>query len=162
MYPDSALKLNFEDAESIGFFSWTYDPLNPWSSHAVEAWGQRFITVESAYHYRKFSETAPEVAHEVWQAGSPWAAMRVDRAHREQRRADWHEVKVGIMRELFALKFEQHQDVRECLAATGSKRILETSPVDAFWGVGPDGTGKNTIGQLWMDLRAERLGHKKA
>ena len=154
MYPGGKLQVNFENDDEVGFFSPALEPLNTWSAHRVEIWGQAYPTAEHAYHSRKY-DGDPEIQRRVLAAGSPWAAMRVDRAHKEKRRADWEEVKVGFMRELLEAKLAQHEDVRERLASMGDKRIVETSPVNSFWGWGPDRTGKNMIGELWMELRAK-------
>lgn len=153
MYPSSDLHLNYETDEAVYFFTVRYDPLSSWSPHRVELWGQEFMTVEHGYHWKKFCDTVPEVAAGVLEAPSPWAAMRFERAHKALRRADWHEVKVGFMRELMLAKLAQNEDVRECLRATRTKRIVENSPWDGFWGCGADGKGENTLGKLWMELR---------
>ncbi len=153
MYPDGKLPVNFENDDEVGFFSPALEPLNTWSAHRVEIWGQIYPTVEHAYHSRKYDGDSG-IQQQVLAAGSPWAAMRVDRAHIEKRRADWDEVKTGFMRELLQAKLAQHEDVQERLVSTGTKRIVETSPVNSFWGWGPDHKGKNMIGELWMELRA--------
>jgi predicted NAD-dependent protein-ADP-ribosyltransferase YbiA (DUF1768 family) len=36
---------------------------------------------------------------------------------------------------------------------TGKRNIIENSPVDSFWGCGPDGNGQNMIGKIWMETR---------
>lgn len=154
MYPDSKLKLNYETDDTIFFFTVRYDPLSSWSPHRVKLWGETFMTAEHGYHWRKFKETAPEVAAQMLEAPSPWAAMRLERASKEFRRKDWQEVKVDIMRELMRAKLEQNEDVQECLQATETKRIVENSPWDSFWGCGNDGRGQNILGKLWMELRS--------
>jgi len=45
--------------------------------------------------------------------------------------------------------------MRDLLLETGEKELLENSPVDAYWGVGPTGDGLNHLGKLWMKLRDE-------
>lgn len=57
------------------------------------------------------------------------------------------------MEEILQTKATQRQDVREVLKKTGNRKIFENYPVDNFWGVGPDGNGKNTVGELWMKIR---------
>ncbi len=154
MYPDGKLNVNYETNEMVVFFSPSLEPLNTWSAHRVEIWGQVFATAEHGYHSRKY-DGDDEVVKLVLAAGSPWAAMRVDRAHIKRRRPDWDEVKVDIMRELLVAKLAQHEDVRERLLSTGTKKIVEGSPENAFWGWGPDQKGKNMLGELWMELRAK-------
>lgn len=153
-YPDPQLNLNYATNEAVYFYSGPFDPLNNWSAHEVNVWGQIFKTVEHGYHWRKFADAHPDMAALVLAAPSPWAAMKVERQYREFRPADWHgEHKVKVMRELLRAKYDGNEDVRLMLVATGTKQIIENSPSDSFWGAGPDGRGQNMIGQLWMELR---------
>lgn len=155
MYPDSNLALSYETDDTIYWFSNAFDPLNNWSAHAVKVWDTLFPTVEHGFHYRKFSETAPEVALEVLRAPSPWAAMQIERRHKDIRRKDWHDVKLSIMTELVKAKVAQNEDVRQCLLKTGQKKIVENSPWDNFWGIGEDGTGQNHMGKILMSIRGD-------
>src|SRR5206468_3526335 len=120
---------------------------------AVKIWGKRFPTAEHAFHYKKFSEHAPEIAEEIRKAPSPWAAMRIERKYRDRRRSDWAEVKEGIMLDIVRVKTSQNEDVRACLLATGDKKIVENSPWDSFWGCGEDGKGRNAMGKILMRIR---------
>lgn len=56
---------------------------------------------------------------------------------------------------LFALrtKLRSHTDVYDFLLSTGQSQLVETSPVDDYWGIGADGRGLNKMGRLWMSLR---------
>lgn len=154
MYPDDP-NLNYETEDAVYWFSTPFDPLSNWSAHAVVIWGQRFPTVEHAFHYRKFSDKYPEIAKQIIDAPSPWAAMQVERRYHEKRRGDWQEVKVGIMTEIVRAKVAQNDDVRQALLKTGNKRIIENSPWDEFWGIGADAKGKNQMGEILMLLRSE-------
>lgn len=155
MYPTSDHQLSYETDDAVYWFSSAFDPLNNWSAHAVKLWDMHFPTVEHGYHYRKFAETLPDVAALVVAAPSPWAAMQIERQHSEHRRRDWQNVKVEIMLQLVRAKAAQHEDVRECLMATGTKHIYENSPWDDFWGCGADGAGKNQMGEILMRVRDE-------
>ena len=88
MYPDSNQQLSYETSDAIYWFSHAFDPLNNWSANAVSIWGQSFPTVEHGYHWRKFSETDPEVASEILAAKSPWSAMQIERKHKDKKRED--------------------------------------------------------------------------
>jgi len=153
MYPDSSKNLNYETDDTVYWFSSAFDPLNNWSAHVVNIWDKTFNTVEHAYHYRKYFETAPDIAKLVAAAPSPWAAMQVDREHSGLRRKDWDNVKVEIMTEIVRAKVLQNEDVRDCLQKTGNKRIVENSPWDEFWGCGADGKGENQMGKILMSVR---------
>lgn len=155
MYPEPNQNLNYETEEGVYWFSSAHDPLSNWSANAVQIWGKRFQTSEHAYHWSKFHETAPEVARQIFDAPSPWAAMRVDRRHKEKRRKDWDDIKAGIMTEIVREKVSQNEDVKEILLKTGDKQIYENSPWDAYWGLGPNGDGQNMMGQILMEIRKE-------
>jgi ribA/ribD-fused uncharacterized protein len=60
------------------------------------------------------------------------------------------------MRKAIYAKFTQHPTLKERLLETGDKLIAEHTRNDHFWGDGLDGTGKNWLGTLLMELR-ERL-----
>lgn len=155
MYPASDKQLSQETKDTVYFFSHAYDPLNNWSAHIVEIWGNKFPTVEHAFHYRKFSDTYPEIAAKVLNASSPWAAMQAARKYKNEVRPDWHEVKIGIMTEINRAKFIQNEDALECLLKTGNKKIVENSPWNSFWGCGENGKGKNMMGKILMQIREE-------
>lgn len=155
MYPDSNVNFNYETEDAVFWFSTAFDPLNNWSAHQVHIWGRAFATVEHAYHFRKYRETAPDVAEEIASSPSPWAAFQTDRKQANLRRTDWNDVKVDIMTEIVRAKVTQNEDVRMVLLATGTKRIVENSPWDSFWGIGPNGDGKNQMGRILMQLRSE-------
>ncbi|MCA9328616.1 NADAR family protein [Candidatus Saccharibacteria bacterium] len=151
MYPDDYL--NMDDDRAVYWFSSPFDPLNNWSAHALNVYGKVFHTLEHAYHYQKFVDDNPDIADEVANSPSPWAAMRVARKHAEKVRSDWHDAKVAAMESLLREKLRQNEDVAMILKKTGSRDIVENSPWDDFWGVGPNGGGQNMMGKLWVKIR---------
>jgi ribA/ribD-fused uncharacterized protein len=68
-------------------------------------------------------------------------------------RQDWEEVKIDVMRRAIAAKFAQHPALAAALRATGTAQLMEDSPVDPFWGTGPDGNGLNWAGRILMEIR---------
>ncbi|MGO9132604.1 MAG: NADAR family protein [Methylovirgula sp.] len=68
-------------------------------------------------------------------------------------RADWHEVKLDIMRRADCAKFAQHADLARRLLATGDAELIEDSRSEAFWGAGRDGNGLNWAGRILMEIR---------
>ncbi len=59
------------------------------------------------------------------------------------------------MRKAVRAKVTQHADVRETLLATGSARIVEHTTNDRYWADGGDGSGKNMLGRILMEVRDE-------
>jgi len=67
--------------------------------------------------------------------------------------ADWPERKLRAMREADAAKFGRYPDLAALLRETGTAELIEDSPDDAFWGIGPDGQGLNWAGRVLMEVR---------
>ena len=57
------------------------------------------------------------------------------------------------MREALQAKFTQHPALRELLLRTAHRRLIEHTRNDRYWGDGGDGTGRNRLGALLMELR---------
>jgi ribA/ribD-fused uncharacterized protein len=55
----------------------------------------------------------------------------------------------GVLR-----KFTIHSDIRQILLRTGDSLLVENSPIDYYWGCGADGSGKNRLGHILMEVRA--------
>ena len=70
-------------------------------------------------------------------------------------RSDWDAVKDAIMYKILQAKFTQDPRLSALLLNTGSAKLIEASPVDSYWGYGPDKKGKNMLGKLLMQLRNE-------
>jgi len=68
-------------------------------------------------------------------------------------RKDWMEVKDKIMWEAINYKFNQNTDLRRKLMNTYPKKLVEHSLRDFHYGCGIDGSGKNILGQMLMQLR---------
>ncbi len=153
MYPDSSEGLNKETDDAVYFFTPAFHVLDSFSAHAIKLWGKTFPTAEHAFQWKKFSTVAPDVANAILAAGSPEAAKRIAIENKDKVLPEWYENRASVMREILTAKAEQHQDVREQLQKTGTRTIIENSPVDSFWGCGPEGNGENTIGKIWMGIR---------
>jgi ribA/ribD-fused uncharacterized protein len=110
-------------------------------------------TVEHYFQAQKFGGTDHEEA--IRQAKSPMVAARMGRSRQRPLRADWETAKDAIMLEAVRAKFSQHADLRAKLLATGDARIVEHRARDGYWGDGPDGSGKNMLGQVLMRVREE-------
>jgi ribA/ribD-fused uncharacterized protein len=61
------------------------------------------------------------------------------------------------MRKAVRAKFTQHPDLRAILLGTGDARLVEHTENDSYWGDGGDGSGKNWLGKILMEIREELL-----
>lgn len=68
-------------------------------------------------------------------------------------RSDWESVKDDVMLKALHKKFTQHDKLRKKLLETGEKKLVEHTSNDSYWGDGGDGSGRNTLGKLLMQLR---------
>lgn len=68
-------------------------------------------------------------------------------------RADFDSVKDAIMLKCLIAKFTQNQNLLNMLLETTGKYLTEDSPVDYYWGIGKDGSGKNILGKQLMQVR---------
>ncbi|MDQ5954516.1 MAG: hypothetical protein QG583_444 [Patescibacteria group bacterium] len=153
MYPDSSEGLNKETNEEIYFFTVPFEPLNNWSPHQVRIWNIDFPTSEHAYQWKKLSEVDRDIAESILHAKSPYQVFQISRANKSKQPSDWSEKKLIVMEEILRAKLEQHEDVKDALRRTGERRIIENSPVDNFWGIGPNKDGKSMLGNIWMKIR---------
>ena len=76
-------------------------------------------------------------------------------------RGDWEQVKEQVMKNGLRLKFTQHPKLLELLLSTGNRKIVEHTDQDSYWGDGGDGSGKNRLGVLLMELREELRSQQK-
>ena len=59
------------------------------------------------------------------------------------------------MREALAAKFAQHLALRSLLLQSADAELIEHTRNDSYWGDDGDGSGRNRLGQLLMELRAK-------
>jgi ribA/ribD-fused uncharacterized protein len=88
-------------------------------------------------------------------APSAHEAFKIAEREKANRRKNWDEIKVPLMRQILRMKAEQHEYVRRKLLETGDRVLIEDSWRDDFWGWGPNRDGQNMLGKLWMEIRAE-------
>ncbi len=115
--------------------------------------GKCWPTSEHFFQASKFED--PEHQEEIRQTKSPMIAARMGRDRKKKLRRDWESVKVSVMRKAVHAKFTQHDDIRTILLATTDAKIVEHTENDDYWGDGGDGSGKNMLGQVLMQVRAE-------
>src|SRR5438128_10537627 len=112
-------------------------------------------TSENYFQAQKFAGTDHEASIRL--AKSPMIAARMGRDRSKALRSDWEFIKDEIMREAVRAKFTQHAELRKMLIDTGNALIVEHTENDSYWGDGGDGSGKNMLGRILMEIRGELL-----
>jgi ribA/ribD-fused uncharacterized protein len=131
------------------------DPYGEFSNFApfpIELKGRTWPTTEHYFQAQKFAGTEHEEAIRL--AASPMIAARMGRDRKKPLRPDWECVKDDIMREGVLAKFDQHPHLRALLLSTGDAELIEHTRNDRYWADGGDGTGKNMLGVILMELRS--------
>jgi ribA/ribD-fused uncharacterized protein len=139
---------------TIYFYSNREEPYGCFSNFSAhgfnldEAWWR---TSEHYFQAQKFIDT-PHV-EQIRLAPTPKDAAKMGRERSRPLRSDWEQVKDDVMLKAVLCKFQTHADIREILLSTGEQLIVENSPIDYYWGCGADGSGKNKLGQILMEVR---------
>lgn len=139
----------------INFYS-TADEFGEFSNFApfpIRLKGKTWPTTEHYFQAQKFAGTDDAHAEAIRKAGSPMIAARMGRDRKRKLRRDWESAKVSVMRDALVAKFEQHAQLRELLTSTGDAKLVEHTDRDDYWGDGGDGSGRNMLGQLLMEIR---------
>ena len=84
---------------------------------------------------------------------TPGEAAKRGRSRTLPLRLDWEQVKDDIMRQGVLQKFKTHSNIGEILLSTSDELIVENAPKDYYWGCGADGSGKNMLGKILMEVR---------
>jgi len=134
-----------------GFFS-------NFSDHGFMLDGHYWPTSEHYFQAKKFEGTKYEGM--IRNAATPGKAARMGRNRKWPLRRDWESIKEHVMKRALKKKFETHPDIYEELMATDGQKLIENAPRDYYWGCGQDGSGKNRLGVLLMELRNDFV-HKE-
>lgn len=113
--------------------------------------GERWPTSEHYFQAQKFDDEP--YRQTIRKANSPMIAARLGRDRKQKLRRDWESVKVGIMRTAVLAKFTQHDELRTLLLSTGDAKLVEHTTNDSYWGDGGDGSGRNMLGRILMEVR---------
>jgi len=137
--------------------------------------GKHYPSAEHLYQARKYldhpSDENETYAELVRTTSRPWGAkllgqrskMQVFKwplplneiidAHQPTMCPDWNERKLHVMKEVLLCKFQQSEQCRRVLLATGDAQLV-LDMRDPYWGNGKGG-GANNLGQLLQEVRAE-------
>ena len=97
----------------------------------------------------------PQIQEKIRQIASPMDAAIEGRDRQNSLRPDWEEVKDEVMLQALRMKFSQNPEIGKELLATGDTILIEHTRNDDYWADGGDGSGKNKLGLLLMQVREE-------
>ena len=112
-----------------------------------------WTTSEHYFQAQKF--LVPQIQEKIRQIVSPMDAALEGRNRQNPLRPDWEEVKDEVMLQALRMKFSQNPEIAKELLATGDAILIEHTRNDDYWADGGDGSGKNKLGLLLMQVREE-------
>lgn len=148
--------------------SLTSSCFSQWWGHPFDTEGHRFATAEHYMMWRKARLFGDEArASEVLVASSPAAAKAIGRLVSGFDQATWEAERWEIVVSGSVAKFGSDAGLRDFLAATKRRVLVEASPRDRIWGIGlgkanpraenpSQWRGLNLLGFALMEAR-ERL-----
>ena len=131
----------------------TWGEFSNLSQHSIFIDAINWQTVEHYYQAQKFIDI--ELKEKIRLSKTPTLAKITAAKMKNLRRANWAELKEGIMLKALRGKFAQHPELAKLLLSTSQKRIVESTSNDAFWGESLDGIGQNRLGESLMLVRTE-------
>jgi len=137
-----------------------YSAQDPWGVFSnfylaeIRIAGKVYPTTEHYFQAQKFLPADPEHAEKIRKAGTAGISKRLGNDRKHKLRPDWESMKDNVMRVALRAKFEQHPALKDLLLSTGDERLVEHTERDTYWADGGDGSGKNMLGKLLMELRA--------
>lgn len=139
-----------------GEFGW----LANFSHHSFVLHGYLWPSVEHYFQANKFAEESR--VERVRGCRTAIQAKAIAKMMRAYKRPDWCAIRVDVMRGGIDAKFRQNPELLDLLLGTLPRDLIETAPGDDYWGIGPDGQGRNIMGILLMDLRKQLCLERKA
>ena len=130
-----------------------YGCFSNFARYAIEMDGRSWPTSEHYFQAMKFTD--PTYQDRIAQARTPKEAAELGRSRSIPIRPDWDEYRDEVMRHVVLKKFLTHRDICEILLATGDEELVEKTSSDYYWGCGTEGTGKNMLGRILMEVREE-------
>ena len=128
-----------------------YGCFSNFSRHSFWLDGDVWPTTEHYFQAQKY-KGHPRYA-EIRNAETPRIARDLGQDRSIPIRPDWEQVKDDVMRKCVLKKFQVHADIRKILIDTGTEELIEDSPIDAYWGIGHNGDGKNMLGKILVETR---------
>ena len=118
--------------------------------------GKTWPTSEHYFQAQKFEDIG--IREKIRKTKNPGEAARLGRNRKLKLKRNWESIKVNVMRKAVDAKFTQHEHLKKELLETGDKTLIEHTPNDQYWADGGDGSGKNMLGKILMELRSELRG----
>jgi len=141
-------KIGFWGTEGpYGCFSNFYPCKFTWENKQFNCSEQAFMWAKAMY----FKDL--EIEEKILKETDPKKIKALGRKVKNFNENMWSEVSYNFMLTINIAKYSQNEELKNKLLNTGVAYIYEDSPFDYLWGVGKDGSGKNLLGKVLMEVR---------
>ena len=147
--------MDHDPENTVYFYAQTeaFSEFSNFAPYGVALDGLWWRTVEHYFQAMKFHNAS--YREQIRACGKPKDAKALGMTRKVPLRHDWDTVKDAIMLDAVRCKFRTHDHLRQLLLSTGNAHIAENAPMDAYWGIGPDGLDLNRLGKILMQVRTE-------
>ncbi len=135
-----------------------YGCFSNFAHYGFELDGKMWMTSEHYFQAQKFQGTQYE--EQIRLLDNPMRAAEMGRDRRLPLRKDWEAIKDDIMRKAVLAKFTQNDDIGKILVESFPNTIIEKTSNDYYWGCGKDGSGKNMLGKILMEVRSTLIAEQ--
>lgn len=140
--------------DTINFYR-RNEPFGEFSNFAkfpISIGNKTWPTSEHYYQAQKFEDV--EYQERIRLEPNPRKARDMGQIKDYGFKTNWDELKENMMRIALWSKFTQYKDLYNLLLSTEDAVLAEHTTNDKYWGDGGDGSGKNRLGHLLMELRS--------
>ena len=130
-----------------------YGWLSNSAPYPISLESKMWYTAEHYFQTQKFHDVT--VQKEILRTRSAAEVIRIASNPKLRVRRDWYKVKLDCMRTAVRTKFTQIPDLKLLLLNTGDAVLVDHSDGDSYWSDGGDGSGRNMLGVVLMEIRDE-------
>lgn len=139
----------------------SYNEFSNFAPYAfIDNKGDRWATVEHYFQAHKYIVNDVMLFLKIKNNTNPYDALKLGRSGRTLCIRDWDKIKDDVMRDAILFKFTQHVQLYNMLINTGDAELIEDTN-NEYWARGKNGTGKNKLGILLMELRNSFIKQQK-
>ncbi len=109
-------------------------------------------SAEQYFQAAKFTDE--EIVTAIKNETNPYRTAALGQTRKFKLRADWESVKTKVMERAIRARFAQHPALAARLKKSQGQ-LYDHTAMDDFWGIGFDGRGRNTTGEILMQIREE-------
>ncbi len=139
--------------EEIRFYSERaeWGEFSNFALYQIKMNGKVWPSSEHYFQAQKFEDKNDQ--EKIRRCASPMKAAELGRSRKTKIKKNWDRIKDNVMYDIVYAKFNQHVELKNLLVSTNDLILIEHTENDHYWGDGGDGSGKNRLGKILMNVR---------